>query len=61
MTNPFARLGCSHEYCVDCVLGMAKVRTKSFIVCAICRGEVEEVQVGNAELKKSFAAQLKKE
>lgn len=60
-TNPFARLGCSHEYCVECVLGMAKVRTKSFIVCAICRGEVEEVQVGNAELKKSFAAQLKKE
>jgi hypothetical protein len=60
-TNPFARLGCSHEYCMECVLGMAKVRTKSFIICAICRAEVEEVQVGNAELKKSFAAQLKKE
>jgi hypothetical protein len=59
--KPIARLGCSHEYCVDCVVKCAKVRTKSFIICAICRTEVAEVQVGNAELKKSFAAQLKKE
>jgi hypothetical protein len=61
LNKPFARLGCSHEYCVDCVVKCAKVRTKSFIICAICRAEVAEVQVGNAELKKSFAAQLKKE
>jgi len=56
-----ARLGCSHEYCVECIVKCAKVRTKSFIICAICRAEVAEVQVGNAELKKSFAAQIKKE
>ncbi len=59
--KPIARLGCSHEYCVDCVVKCAKVRTKSFIICAICRSEIEEVQVGNMELKKSFVAQLKKE
>ena len=59
--KPIARLGCSHEYCVDCVVKCANVRTKSFIVCAICRVEVEEINVGNKELKKSFAAQLKKE
>ena len=56
-----ARLGCSHEYCMDCVLGTAKVRTKSFIVCAICRVEVEEIYVGNKELKKTFVAKIKKE
>jgi hypothetical protein len=56
-----ARLGCSHEYCLDCVLGTAKVRTKSFIVCAMCRVEVEEIYVGNKELKKTFVAKIKKE
>jgi hypothetical protein len=59
--KPIARLGCSHEYCMDCVVKCAKVRTKSFIVCAMCRVEVEEIHVGNKDLKKSFAAQLKKE
>jgi hypothetical protein len=56
-----ARLGCSHEYCVDCVVKCAKVRTKSFIVCAICRVEVEEVHVSDKTLKKTFVAQIKKE
>lgn len=59
--KPMARLSCSHEYCVECLVNCAKVRTKSFIVCAICRVEVAEVKVGNAELKKTFAAQIKKE
>jgi hypothetical protein len=51
---PHARLGCSHEYCVDCVFGSAKVRTKSFITCAMCRSEVSEVQVGSQLLKFNF-------
>ena len=59
--KPIARLGCSHEYCMDCVVKCAKVRTKSFIVCAMCRVEVEEIHIGNKELKKSLTAQLKKE
>ena len=59
--KPIARLGCSHEYCVDCVVKCAKVRTKSFIVCAMCRVEVEEVNVSNKEIKKTFVAQIKKE
>ena len=56
-----ARLGCSHEYCVDCIVGSAKVRTKSFISCAVCRMEVKEIQVSNAAIKKSFSEQIKKE
>jgi hypothetical protein len=59
--KPIARLGCSHEYCVDCVVKCANVRTKSFIVCAMCRVEIAEVHVSNKALKKTFAAQLKKE
>jgi hypothetical protein len=50
-TMPHAKLGCSHEYCVDCVFGSAKVRTKSFITCAMCRAEVSEVQVGSQLMK----------
>lgn len=50
-TMPHAKLGCSHEYCVDCVFGSAKARTKSFITCAMCRAEVNEVQVGSQLMK----------
>jgi len=57
--KPIARLGCSHEYCVDCIVGSAKVRTKTFISCAVCRMEVREVQVSTAAIKKSFSEQIK--
>jgi len=50
-TMPHAKLGCSHEYCVDCVFGSAKVRTKSFITCAMCRTEVNDIQVGSELIK----------
>ena len=59
--KPITRLGCSHEYCSDCVVGTAKARTKSFITCAVCRTEVEEIQVLSADLKNSFLEQIKKE
>ena len=59
--KPIARLGCSHEYCVDCVVKCAKVRTKSFIICAICRAEVGEIHVGRMEQKKSLVNRIKKE
>jgi hypothetical protein len=49
--KPNARLGCGHEYCVECVLGSAKVRTKTFITCAMCRAEITSVQVGADEIK----------
>ena len=49
--KPNARLGCSHEYCVDCVFGSAKARNKSFITCAMCRAEIQSVQVETEELK----------
>lgn len=46
-----AKLGCSHEYCIDCIFGIAKARTKSFISCAVCRAEVDLVQVGSEAIK----------
>ena len=49
--KPNARLGCGHEYCVDCIFGSAKVRTKTFITCAMCRTEIKSVQVGADEIK----------
>ena len=45
-----ARLGCNHEYCVDCVYETAKVRTKSFITCAICRSDIKEINVETQEI-----------
>jgi len=55
------RLGCSHEYCADCLVGTAKVRTKSFITCAVCRAEVAEVNVASKEQKAILLEQIKKE
>ena len=60
-TKTHVKLGCDHEYCADCLVGTAKVRTKTFITCAVCRAEVGEVCVKNAEIKKSLAQELKKE
>lgn len=59
--KPQLRLGCDHEYCGDCLVGTAKVRTKTFITCAVCRTEITEVKVLNKELKENLVQQLKKE
>lgn len=56
--RPHAKLGCAHEYCIDCLFGTAKVRTKSFITCAVCRAEIEEVQVGTSETKTGLLQRL---
>lgn len=56
--NPNARLGCGHEYCVECIFGSAKVRTKSFITCAMCRAEIKSVQVGTDKIKKELLQKI---
>ena len=56
--KPNARLGCGHEYCVECILGSAKVRTKTFITCAMCRTEITSVQVGADEIKSDFLQKI---
>lgn len=59
--KPHLKLGCDHEYCADCLVGTAKVRTKTFISCAVCRTEIEEVKVLNKEHKAELMSQLKNE
>ena len=59
--KPHLKLGCDHEYCADCLIGTAKVRTKTFINCAVCRTEIEEVKVLNKDHKAELMSQLKKE
>jgi hypothetical protein len=39
------KLGCNHEFCVDCIVGSTTGRQKSFITCAMCRAEITEVAV----------------
>jgi len=56
--KPIAKLGCSHEYCVDCVYNSAKVRTKSFITCAMCRSEINVMQVANVETQKNLVEKI---
>ena len=56
--NPNARLGCGHEYCVQCIFGSAKVRTKTFITCAMCRAEIKSVQVGTDKIKKELLQKI---
>ena len=57
--KPHAKLGCQHEYCADCLVGTATVRTKTFITCAICRDEIKEVKVLTKELKEDLMCKLK--
>lgn len=52
------RLGCSHEYCEECIVGIAKSRTKSFINCPLCRSEVTEIQVASEERKRYLLQEL---
>lgn len=59
--KPHLKLGCEHEYCADCLVGTAKVRTKTFINCAVCRTEIKEVKVLTKELKTELISQLKNE
>ena len=59
--KPHLKLGCNHEYCADCLVGTAKVRTKTFISCAVCRTEIQEVKVLNKEHKAELMSQLKNE
>lgn len=59
--KPHLKLGCEHEYCADCLVGTAKVRTKTFINCAICRAEITDIKVQNKDLKVELMSQFKKE
>jgi hypothetical protein len=56
--NPIAKLGCSHKYCVDCIYNSAKVRTKSFITCAMCRSEINIIQVANVETQNHLVEKI---
>jgi hypothetical protein len=53
-----AKLGCNHEFCVDCLFGSASVRNKSFITCAMCRAEITDVAVIDDESKTEFEARI---
>lgn len=52
------KLGCSHEYCKECIVGIAKSRTKSFINCPLCRSEVTEIQVASDEIRRDLLQEL---
>ena len=49
--KPLAALGCGHSYCTDCLINTAVTRTKSVIICALCREDVTRVKVGTEELR----------
>jgi hypothetical protein len=56
--KPNAKLGCGHEYCVDCISNTAKVREKSVITCAMCRAEISIINVESAKIKTGFKKSL---
>ena len=59
--KPLAMLGCGHSYCTDCLVNTAVTRTKTFILCALCRVEVSEVKVGTEELRTTVTDRLAEE
>jgi len=50
-------LGCGHSCCSCCLTTIAKQRTKSFLVCPLCRAEIQTLQVVND----AVLIQMKKE
>ena len=59
--KPLATLGCGHSYCTDCLINTAVTRTKSVIICALCREDITEVKVGTEELRAEVANRLAEE
>ena len=49
-----AQLGCGHKFCGNCICEVAKVTTKSFILCALCRDEITEIKVSDEDTKKQL-------
>ena len=51
-------LGCGHSCCSCCLTTIAKQRTKSFLVCPLCRAEIQTLQVVNDAVLKHMKKEL---
>jgi len=49
-----AQLGCGHKFCGNCICEIAKATTKSFILCALCRDEINEIKVSDEETNRQL-------
>lgn len=47
----FVRLNCKHEFCKDCIKKTLQNEIKSYINCALCRTEVDKIEVRNLSVK----------
>ena len=59
--KPLAALGCGHSYCTDCLINTAVIRTKSVIICALCREDITDVKVGTEELRAAVITRFAEE
>lgn len=57
-TKQMAKLGCNHEFCIDCIVGSATVRSKSFITCAMCRTEITTLAVIDDVIKTELETRI---
>jgi hypothetical protein len=51
-------LGCGHKFCANCICEVAKTSTKSFILCALCRDEINEIKVSDKATKKQLEVHI---
>jgi hypothetical protein len=51
-------LGCGHKFCANCICEVAKTSTKSFILCALCRDEINEIKVSDEAIKKQLEVHI---
>ena len=51
-------LGCGHSCCSCCLTAIAKKRTKSFLLCPLCRAEIQTLQVVNDAVLKQMNKEL---
>lgn len=59
--KPLATLGCGHCYCTDCLINTAITRTKSVIICALCREDITDIKVGTEELRAAVQTRFAEE
>ena len=53
--NKFIKLGCSHEFCKDCIIKSFKHEKKDFVSCPLCRGTIQHIKSRTNEVHEELS------
>ena len=52
--NTFVKLGCSHEFCKDCIKQSLQNETRETPCCAFCRADIKFLELRLESIKNEF-------